>query len=38
MKSQKKVAILIFMLLFKNIMVQLTKSAEIALHRVNKCY
>ena len=38
MKSQKKVAILVFMLLFRNIMIKLTKFAEIALHRMNKYY
>jgi len=38
MKSQKKVTILVFMLLFRNIMVKLTKSAGIALHRMNKYY
>ena len=38
MKSQKKVTILVFMLLFRNIMVKFTKSAGIALHRMNKYY
>lgn len=38
MKRQKKVTIFVFMLLFRNIMVKLSKSAGIALHRAIKYY